>query len=113
MFWYSISNYKSFEHIKGDYRKACRFQAGLCNVILVGNKCDLSDSYRVVSTKMGQDLANEWNVPFIETSAKTGYNISKIFELLIREYNKRKTNQDLQDDNAKGTSPGCVSCKLL
>lgn len=47
--------------------------------ILVGNKCDLADE-RVVSTKEGQELAAQFGVPFIETSAKEGVGCTECFE---------------------------------
>ena len=47
-------------------------------IILVGNKMDLS-SKRQVSTEEGEEKAKELNVMFIETSAKTGYNVKQLF----------------------------------
>ena len=83
---YSIDRLRSFEHIKEEFNNVYRYNIlDRFDIILVGNKCDLSDSERKVSYKMGKDLANEWNVPFIETSSKTGENITKAIELLIRE----------------------------
>ena len=42
--------------------------------VLVGNKCDMEDD-RSVTKEQGQALADEFGVPFFETSAKTGLNI--------------------------------------
>ena len=39
-------------------------------LILVGNKCDLSDK-REVSEEMANECARQWNAPYMETSAKT------------------------------------------
>lgn len=55
------------------------------NKILVGNKCDLSDK-RAVSYEEGEELgkflnyiifliAQTYNIPFMEASAKSAYNI--------------------------------------
>lgn len=38
-------------------------------MVLVGNKCDLENK-REVQTQQGKDLAKDWNIPFIESSAK-------------------------------------------
>lgn len=38
-------------------------------IVLVGNKKDLH-MQRVVTFEMGKKLANEWNVSFVESSAK-------------------------------------------
>lgn len=47
-------------------------------VVLVGNKNDLSDR-RQVTIEEGEAKAREWNVMFIETSAKAGFNVKALF----------------------------------
>eukprot|EP01103_Thecamoeba_quadrilineata_P017854 TRINITY_DN6512_c0_g1_i1.p1 TRINITY_DN6512_c0_g1~~TRINITY_DN6512_c0_g1_i1.p1 ORF type:complete len:223 (+),score=35.94 TRINITY_DN6512_c0_g1_i1:30-671(+) len=46
--------------------------------MLVGNKTDLSDK-RTVSVEEGEAKAKEYNVMFVETSAKAGFNIKALF----------------------------------
>ena len=46
--------------------------------ILVGNKSDLTEQ-RQVSKERGKQLADSYNIPFIETSAKSNDNIEKLF----------------------------------
>ena len=48
-------------------------------IMLVGNKTDLSSDMRQVSIEEGESKAREFNVLFIETSAKAGYNIKSLF----------------------------------
>ena len=50
---------------------------------MIGNKCDW-EARRVVPKEKGEALANSQNVPFLETSAKTNYNIDEAFEKLAR-----------------------------
>ena len=45
--------------------------------ILIGNKCDLTDK-RQVKQEDAQGLANEWKVPYVETSAKTRENVDRV-----------------------------------
>ena len=45
--------------------------------MLVGNKTDLQDK-RQVTTEEGEKKAKELNVMFIETSAKSGYNVKQV-----------------------------------
>ena len=58
-------------------------------VVLVGNKVDLRDEgYETINSKMGEELAKEfskyldWEVKYIESSAKTGLNVKEVFEFL-------------------------------
>ena len=44
--------------------------------LLVGNKADLSDR-RKVSQDEASQRANQWGVPYVETSAKTRANVDK------------------------------------
>ncbi|XP_059680595.1 ras-related protein Rab-41 isoform X2 [Gavia stellata] len=46
-------------------------------IMLVGNKTDLADK-RQITTEEGEQRAKELNVMFIETSAKTGYNVKQV-----------------------------------
>lgn len=45
--------------------------------LLVGNKGDLHDK-RKISTAEAQARAQQWNVPYVETSAKTRDNVDKV-----------------------------------
>lgn len=45
--------------------------------MLVGNKMDLEDK-RLVSVEEAQARAQQWNVPYVETSAKTRANVDKV-----------------------------------
>lgn len=61
------------------------------DVILCGNKCDM-DAHRVVSNKQAAALAERYNLPYIETSACTGYNIRQAVELLVSRVMYRMEN---------------------
>ena len=43
----------------------------------MGNKADLEDK-RCVSVDEAQERAKQWNVPYVETSAKTRANVDKV-----------------------------------
>ncbi|EIE83809.1 GTP-binding protein Ryh1 [Rhizopus delemar RA 99-880] len=47
-------------------------------IVLVGNKTDLNDK-RQVTVEEGEKKAKDYNIMFIETSAKAGYNIKAMF----------------------------------
>ena len=61
-------------------------------IILVGNKCDLSDQQEVRKDE-GETLARSWGVPYEETSAKTKQNVDKVFYDLVIMVKDRKSSQ--------------------
>lgn len=54
--------------------------------LLVGNKGDLTDK-RKVSLEEAQNRAKEWDVPYVETSAKTRDNVDKVSEKIDYKQN--------------------------
>lgn len=58
------------------------------SLILVGNKADLTEnepSKLVIPTKEeGERFAQSCGIPFIETSAKSGKNVQKVFEMIAK-----------------------------
>ncbi len=57
--------------------RGSRNDTGLSRVFRIGNKCDCAQ--RVVQREDGERLAREYNVNFMETSAKTGLNVEQTF----------------------------------
>jgi GTPase SAR1 family protein len=53
-------------------------------IILIGNKSDLK-AERKISYEEALNLATKWNIPYIETSAKTRENVDKAFsEIFVK-----------------------------
>lgn len=52
-------------------------------IVLVGNKTDLNDK-RQVTTEEAEKRAQEFNVMFIETSAKAGHNVKTLFKKIAQ-----------------------------
>jgi len=75
-------------------------------IILIGNKDDLALE-REVSTEEGQAFADQHNLLFMETSAKTGHNTEAAFRLTATVINENIENgqYDLRTDNI-GIKPG-------
>lgn len=74
---YSISSRSSFEMIKIIRDKLLDFTGlEVIPCVVVGNKTDLNIQ-RQVSTQEGLELAQSWNCPFVETSAKHDENVCK------------------------------------
>jgi GTPase SAR1 family protein len=82
----SITERNSFDELQKFYDQlSVMHEDKIPPVVICGNKCDLADK-RVVTTEEGQRLANTYGaVAYIETSAKTGQNIDRVFSTLVRE----------------------------
>ena len=61
--------------------------------ILVGNKNDLTDQ-RQVSPEEGKELADHYNIWFLETSAKESTNVEEAFTLMTKEIKSRVVHTD-------------------
>lgn len=85
---YDVTNESSFEslsHWFGEVQTYCME----IPIILVGNKIDLEND-RVITPEEGKRYAREkskeigYKIPYLETSAKTGETIKKVFQDLVK-----------------------------
>ena len=78
---------------------------------LVGNKTDLVEQ-RVIKNEEAKKFADEHNLPYIETSAKDGFNIEELFDKSLDKYliginfKNEEKNIKLEEVN-KGQSACC------
>ena len=49
--------------------------------VLVGNKCDLEDRIKVTREE-GEEIANSFGIPYIETSAKSNICVEESFQTM-------------------------------
>ena len=78
---YAIDNIESFHKVSEFIQLVKNEREDEIFITLVGNKLDLSEK-RQVSTTEGENKAKEYNVRFIETSAKDGCNVIPLFKEL-------------------------------
>ena len=83
---YAIDDKESFEEAKSIYQEIADSKPeGQAKVVLVGNKCDLYDSHRMVSLSEAVQLSKAMgNAPFLETSAKDNINVHELFTRLVQ-----------------------------
>ena len=65
-------------------------------LILAGNKADIDDDEREVSREEAENYANQNNILYFETSAKSGLNIKEVFNKLYEDIfnlNKKLTDR--------------------
>ncbi|GFU09222.1 ras-related protein Rab6 [Trichonephila clavipes] len=94
---YDITNSNSF-HQTSKWIDDVRTERGNDVIImLVGNKTDLADK-RQVTTEEGERKAKELNVMFIETSAKSGYNVKQLFRRVAAALPGMETPERTKED---------------
>ena len=90
---YDITRKETFDDIdkwRNELVSSCNKEV---TVMLIGNKCDLEDQ-REITKEQGEEKAKSFGFSFIETSALSGENLEKGFEMLIKEiYQKYKVEQ--------------------
>eukprot|EP00656_Telonema_subtile_P012157 TRINITY_DN16104_c0_g1_i1.p1 TRINITY_DN16104_c0_g1~~TRINITY_DN16104_c0_g1_i1.p1 ORF type:complete len:148 (+),score=21.30 TRINITY_DN16104_c0_g1_i1:194-637(+) len=79
---YDITDRKSFERIDTWVDHVSRHASNDVTRMLLGNKCDLAEKERKVSTEEGEAAAEKHGIPFLETSAKENVNINEAFNKL-------------------------------
>lgn len=97
MLVYDITNEKSFENIKNWIRNIEENASANVEKMLLGNKCELEDR-RQVSRERGEQLAVEYGIKFMETSAKNSINVEDAFFTLARDI-KTQTEKKLEQSN--------------
>jgi len=70
-------------------------------ICLIGNKCDLQNA-RQVSQEHAVQLAQEYNICYFETSAKTGQGIQQMFQEMCDQLYTKESEQNTQTTS---TSP--------
>lgn len=85
---YDITDKESFKNIDTWMNEVEKHASDNVSRIMWGNKCDLDDS-RQVSTDEGKELADHYNIRFMETSAKESANVEEAFTLMTREIKSR------------------------
>jgi len=91
-----VSEKESFENVKYWMSEVDRLGNKDVNRILVGNK---SDKKRVITREQGADLAKHYGMPFIETSAKTAYNVDEVFDRLTKDIHEKL--RKIEEENTK------------
>eukprot|EP01013_Petalomonas_cantuscygni_P005560 TRINITY_DN16182_c0_g1_i1.p1 TRINITY_DN16182_c0_g1~~TRINITY_DN16182_c0_g1_i1.p1 ORF type:complete len:235 (+),score=31.45 TRINITY_DN16182_c0_g1_i1:78-707(+) len=96
---YDITRRSSFEAIERVLEEARTNVSSDCVFFLVGNKCDL-EHRRQVPREEGERFAQELGLHFMETSAKTGYNVNETFIRASIVFYERLQRGDVADTAA-------------
>lgn len=81
---YDITSKKTFEQTKKWIDDVRGERGNDVIVVLVGNKTDLGDTKREVTTAQGEEEAKRAGAIFMETSAKVGHNVKALFRKIAQ-----------------------------
>ncbi|XP_046680101.1 ras-related protein Rab-37 isoform X1 [Homalodisca vitripennis] len=114
---YDVTNKTSFDNIRAWLGEIREYAQDDVVIMLLGNKADCHSSERMIRREDGERLAKEYNVTFMETSAKTGLNVELAFMAIARELKVRKCgNPDntvfnvqeyVREQTQRGSCPPC------
>ncbi|KAG6383283.1 hypothetical protein SASPL_156970 [Salvia splendens] len=107
---YDVANRQSFLNTSKWIEEVRTERGGDVIIVLVGNKTDLVEK-RQVSIEEGDIKAREFEVMFVETSAKAGFNIKPLFRKIAAalpgmEALSSAKRDDMVDVNLKPTGNG-------
>jgi Ras-related protein Rab-11A len=80
---FSITDRQSFIDADGWFKQIMELGEEGVMVLLVGNKSDVDESDREVSNEEARAYAEENDMLYIETSAKTGENVGRAFQTCV------------------------------
>ncbi|XP_068205081.1 uncharacterized protein [Palaemon carinicauda] len=112
---YDVTSKNSFDNTRAWLAEVHEYAQDDVVIMLIGNKCDVNGD-RIIRREDGERLAREYNVAFMETSAKTGLNVDLSFMAVARELKARKSNNpsdrkfnvaDYVRQEARGESCNC------
>merc|ERR1712227_252971 len=87
---YDVTSDKTFKEIDKWITDVKEQRAEEVIIFLIANKTDITEK-RLVSMADGEKKAKEHNVSYMETSAKTGYNVKKLFQQVARSLTSIKS----------------------
>jgi len=89
---YDVTDRESFNNVKHWIQEIEKYAADGVKKLLVGNKCDLA-SKKVVSYDEAKELADSYQINFMETSAKNSHNVEDTFSMMAAEIKQKIASQ--------------------
>jgi Ras-related protein Rab-1A len=103
---YDVTDRMSFENVKYWVEEIRRFAPKDVKMLLVGNKCDL-DQKRAVPEDDAKEMAERFQMEFVETSARNAINVESAFEKIVERLvaSKRQEEVDVPPALSLGAVP--------
>lgn len=87
---YDVTNQSSFDNIRAWLSEIKQYAEEDVVIMILGNKVDKAN--RVITKEQGEKLAKQYEVSFMETSAKTGQNVELAFMAVARALISKQMN---------------------
>ena len=81
---YDCTSEESFNNVRNWVKQIEQHANQNVEKVLIGNKADLTDK-KLIDTTEGQKLADEYNMAFFETSARSGMNVRESFYHIAKQ----------------------------
>ena len=81
---YDVTKQSSYDNIREWIHDIKEEVSEKAIIFLIANKIDMSDK-RKISKEKGEELAEEFKIPFFEASAKSGENVDEVFKALYKK----------------------------
>jgi len=106
---YDVTNLDSFNNVKRWLTEIDKYARENVNKLLVGNKSDLGEidaetRLRQVTQQKGKEFAEALDIPFLETSAKTGTFVDTAFLMMAHEIKNKMMNVSGSRSDGIGSS---------
>src|SRR5437870_4310496 len=102
---FDLTDRKSFHNVEKWLGNVATFKKDAVELILVGNKIDLA-AQRAVRKSEAQEFADQRNIPYIETSAKTEENVNEaVLQLTSRIYENFRKQEEIAGPDAVRQQP--------
>jgi small GTP-binding protein len=98
---YDVTNMQTYENVKNWISQIKEEANPNVIIYLVGNKIDVPDDQRLVKAEDGQKIADEFNLPFNEASAKDGTNVNVIFQELLEQIDEKYSKLEVPKGERK------------
>ncbi|CAO1632537.1 unnamed protein product [Parajaminaea phylloscopi] len=85
---YDVTDQDTFANVKQWLQEIDRYATEGVNKLLVGNKSDLTGK-KAVEHNVAKEFADQLNIPFLETSAKSATNVEQAFLTMAKQIKDR------------------------
>ncbi|CAF0921972.1 unnamed protein product [Brachionus calyciflorus] len=96
---YDVTNQSSFDNVRAWLSEIRQYAEEDVVIMLLGNKVDKAN--RIITKEQGEKLAKQFEVSFMETSAKTGQNVELAFMAVARALISKQMNMTANQNGSK------------